>query len=156
MTSKVKDLPFTPSEGFAFIVKYQGTFSPSATSKSGQVVNANVLQGDTQFASLSSNQITIQPGTYVVSGVTEFNSTGISNIYLRVAGDISLAGIKIQGVCNIADGNAGLAFPIEGVLNVVEETAYELFSSTVLAGTHGVRANLGVEEVYSILSFIRI
>lgn len=152
MTSKSKDLPFTPSEGFAFIVKYETTSAPDSFPKGGGPFRLLTIEGDTQFASLNSDQITIQPGTYIVTGVGELYSSGVANISLRVAA----GAVVVQGASNIPDLNLGLSFPIEGVLTVGAETVYELYGQISLSNTMGRQSSFGVNEVYAAVAFIRI
>jgi len=156
MASKIKDLPFTPSEGYAFILKYETTLAASSFGKGGGVIRIFKIEGDTQYASISNDQVTIQPGTYIISGVIDIGSSGIANVYLRLAGDISNSGIKVPGAANVADSGMNLAFPIEGVLTVETETVYELFCSSGLGGNMGKQCSFGVVEVYNAVAFIRI
>lgn len=155
MASKIKDLPFIPSVGYVFFIKHvvpSGT-TASISGKGITVVALNTVEGDSQFVSLSSNQFTLQPGNYVVSGTTDMNSTGITNIYIRETAGGTKA---LLGESNISDyGSENIPFSIEGVLTVTTETTYEFVRNTSVAATIP-KTTFGVNEVYTSLTFIRL
>lgn len=60
-------------------VKAQGTNSQTLTTGTYVTKDLNTQEGDTGFCSLSSNQFTLQPGTYEIEAVSPCNSHGTNS-----------------------------------------------------------------------------
>lgn len=154
MSSIIKDLPFIPAEASVAIVKSIQPSGTSGTSSGGKVwttVPLNTVEGDTDLISVSSNQITIKAGTYIISTISHPTGTFIGATRIAdAAGTTALT----YGGSNIATNDSSGEYYINTVYTFTEETTitYQWFSS----GTLGRPCSFGVDEVFAILTFIKI
>jgi len=156
MASKIKDLPFIPSEANVFLVKREvptNTEGAPTIGKVWSVVYVNSVEGDTSLASITANQITIQPGTYVVKIFHEQNAaSGVSACRLY---DVDNSLTAIKGSSNIAD-DVTITMELQGILTVNTATTYEIQVYKASSGTlQGVRCNYG-NEVFVTGFFLRL
>ena len=154
MTSKIKDLPFIPATASVAIVKSIEPSGTAATASGGKVwttIPLNTVEGDTDLISLSSNQMTIKAGTYVITTICHPTTTFIGAT--RIADSTGTTSL-IAGGSNISTGDSAGEFYINTVYTFTEETTitYQWFSS----GTSGIPSSFGVDEVFAILTFIKI
>lgn len=139
----------------------------TATNVSGQSYNSasygtvflNTQEGDTSFCSLSSNQFTLQPGTYKVHGFVPMSFTGLSSsttgkIKLRNITDSTDQIIGTSGRATEANGRDGDKMIVVGLLTITVETVFEL----QVRGTSlqlGYAVNAGDNEIYSTIEITK-
>lgn len=155
MASIIIDLPFTPSTGHAFILKsvYASGVAPAMPAKGISTIPINTVQGDSQFVSLVNSRFTIQPGSYLVTGLAELNGTGVTYTAIR---KVTTNSMVLLSESNVPDlGSENIPLSIEGILEVSAETTYEFVRSTSFQGTQP-STSFGVEEVYASLTFVRL
>jgi hypothetical protein len=158
MASIIKDLPYIPAEGAVAIVKTiqsSGTTGQSfGTKNQWNSMTLNTVEGDSSLLSVSSNQITLQPGSYMVIGKSPCTGTIVSGSRLY---DTANSSVILQGNTNICSGvsnQLSVDFQINGIIEVNEATTmdYQVYNT----GTMGIPVSFGVDEVFTILIFLKI
>lgn len=138
--------------------KASGTNGGTATSGAYQTRTLNTLSGDTSFVSLSSNQFTLQPGTYKIKSTAPAQSAGGSEVQFHK--------IKLRNITDSTDtiiGSTAYNETVSGVGISTMSTLSGVFSISSaktfeiqhrVAVTHatigfGQAASFGDNEVYT-------
>ena len=155
----VGDLLGVPVPRTAYIkdVKSSGTNGGTFTSGAWQTRDLNTLEGDTEFVSLSANQIILSSGKYII----EASATA-----MQVNGHV----IKIRDITNSIDINIGT--PVyaasSGASNLSQVISdLEITSNTTLEVQHrcnttkatnglGNPLNFGVDEIYTQVKITKV
>lgn len=157
MASKIKDLPYIPVTAFATIVTYElpaGTNAGAITKSVTETRPLNTVRGDTQFISVSSNQMTIQPGSYVVLATSEKRQSAVTTLSIY---NVTDSVVEIIGDSGYANSTTNVSIKLNGILTVTSPKIYELqIYSSSGTGLSGVASNVGISEVYEMITFIRI
>lgn len=134
------------------------TAGGTATSGSHETVTLNTVEGDTSIVSLGSNQVTLFPGTYVVTGRVPGYQVDSLKSRLR---NITLGSTTKAG----SSERAGAASGVQAVstfthqFTLTTNTVFELqrrVGTTSATNGAGFPANLGENEVYGELVVTKI
>jgi hypothetical protein len=122
----------------------------SASSNTNHTRTLNVLEGDTGFLSLSSNQITIQPGTYYIEATASAYRVNNHQAMLYNVTDsaVEIAGSPSRSTSTGTDGVQSTSF-IRGKLVLTQSKAFELRHWTQTAKSSngfGLRATDGTNN----------
>ena len=148
-------------------VKTSGTAGGPATSGPYQTRVLNTQEGDTGFCSLSSNQFTLQPGTYEIEATAPAHSGA-------TGGNVGHHRIKIYNITDSSDAILGSGAYVStptvsnqvtthtflyGRIIVTGVKTFELqhkVQTTYATNGFGVGASFGDSEVYSIVKIDKI
>lgn len=139
-------------------VKTAGTAGGTFTSGSFQTRTLQTLTGDTSFITLSSNQITLQPGTYQIYAIAPAFEVDRHQAKLR---DITNSSDAIIGSSSYssASGQGDMASTIMGTITISATTTYEVqhrCGATEATNGFGIESNFGISEVYTKIRIDRI
>ncbi|MBD80950.1 MAG: hypothetical protein CL840_18680 [Crocinitomicaceae bacterium] len=131
--------------------KSSGTASGTFTSGAWRTRDLNTKYGDTSFASLASNQFTLQPGVYMIEATAVAHKMTSHKIRLR---DITNSNDVVLGLnaYNHSTDNTASSSTLEGVFTVATSTTFEIQhrgSSTQSSDGFGPSNSFGVNEVYA-------
>lgn len=123
-TSQLTGVPFPLT---AYVKDEKGTGVNGGTSSSNTVHtrDLNTLSGDTSFISLNSNQITLSPGTYDISGRATSYASGLTQSFFYNVTDTSYDIIGDSDYGHSASATVGEA-KFEGRLELTESKTFEL------------------------------
>ena len=141
------------SELVAYVkdIKANNTNGGSCSATTWNVRDLNDLTGDTSFISLSTNQITLDEGTYRIEGSAPAFGNNADKLRLR--------NITDSTDTIIGDSNYYSAATIMGVFTIAAQKTFELQHWTALAvggNGLGVKTNAGVDEVYAQLKITKV
>lgn len=146
-------------------VKSSGTAGGTATSGSYQTRTLNTQEGDTGFCSLSSNQFTLQPGTYEIEAYapaygSNNADTGGHKIKIRNITDSTDSIIGSQITPDSTTNTSTSSFSLlKGRLTITSSKVFELqHRVTVTKATDGFGAavTFGDSEIYSTVKIDKI
>lgn len=131
--------------------KSSGTAGGTFTAGAWQTRTLNTIEGDTSFASLSSNQITLQPGTYVINASATAWRVDENKLKLY---DITNSADKILGSNSISGSTDGtqVESSLAGKISITSSTIYELrhyCKTTQASNGFGTIMTIGVNELYA-------
>lgn len=133
-------------------VKAAGTNGGTATSGSFATRTLNTVSGDSSFVSLSSNQFTLQPGTYKIKASAPAHRVEEHVIKLRNITD-STDSIIGEAARSGSGGNyAVTTSSLSDTISITSAKTFEIqhrVASTFATTGLGFAANLGVSEVYT-------
>jgi hypothetical protein len=139
-------------------VRPNGTHGGGCVEDTWNPRELNQLSGDTSFITLVDNQITLQPGTYLIEGTAPAFVTSHHKAKLSVAA----TGETIILGANSFSNNAyptQTASVLGGVVELSEPTTVELLhrcqNESPLFGL-GIASNFGDDEVYSQLKIVKL
>jgi hypothetical protein len=139
-------------------VKASGTDGGTATSGSYQTRTLNTLEGDSSFVSLSSNQFTLQPGTYQIEASAPTRQVQDNRIKLRNITDSSdtIIGQNSRVASSVQDGvNASLTGTFAITSAKVFEIQHRVSSTTATIG-YGGACSFGDSEIYTTVKIEKI
>lgn len=142
-------------------VKSSGTNGGTFTSGSYQTRTLNTVEGDSSFVSLSSNQFTLQAGTYRITSSAPASFCDEHKSKLRNITDSSdtLIG-TVERVSTSAGGNSDTTRSIiEGTFSITSTKTFEIqHRCTVTRATSGfgVAAGFGDSEVYTTVKIEKV
>ena len=162
----VGDLLGVPVPRTAYIkdVKSSGTNGGTSTALTVTTRELNSLKGDVEFISLSSNQITLQPGKYEITASAPAYDLNRHQIFLYDSTSLSYI---INGSSEFADtgGTGQTRSMLDGVLDITTTTTYEIrhWTEGTSTGGNGLgvasdihASNPQTEEVYTQVKITRI
>jgi len=145
----VKDLKAANTDG--------GTFS------GGGVFNTrdlNTLEGDTSFASLSANQLTLAAGKYDISGWgMEYASSGTKGTKIRLRNITDATTAIVGGQGNTGGNLSSDKDMLGGIVEIASSKTFELqhaCTTTTATNGFGVSTNFGEQELYAQLKIKKI
>lgn len=158
-TSLIK-LPVTPGLKKAVLkdVKALNTAGGTATAGSFITRTLNTIEGDTDIVSLSTNQFTIQPGTYLISAVCPASYVGLHKCLLYNITTSSNASIGTS-TKTTTNSNTINHSSVSCVVTLTVPTTYEIrhrVGTTKATSGFGYPANLGTNEVYTQVHIIQL
>ena len=139
-------------------VQSSGTSGGTITGGSWQTVTLNTLEGDTEFISISSNQITLEPGVYNIDAEVPlmdstlqakaklYNITGTSDEIIGSSIYSSGAGSSLETMESV----------IRGRVVITASTTFEIRARTVNNGTYGFSSSFSVDEVYTQITIEKV
>ena len=137
--------------------KSSGTGGGSFTSGSYQTRDLNTLEGDTSFVSLSSNQITLDPGTYDFYANSPSFRVSTNKARLR---DITNSVTTILGSAEFGEtaGGGTLGSNMEGRLVLTETTTFEIQHrcNFTQAFGFGSPSSYGEDEIYTVVRITKL
>ena len=139
-------------------VKANNTEGGTFTNGAWQTRDLNTQEGDTSFASVGSNQITLQPGTYIIEGAVPAFSVDRHKAKLYNITDSLDTVIGTSEDCAASSLVANSSF-IKGEFTITSAKTFELQHRggvTKATNGFGVASNFSVDEVYSILKITKI
>jgi hypothetical protein len=124
----------------------------------------NTEEFDTSgFGSLAANQVTLQPGIYIVSGRSCTSASGVGALGGKARlRNITAGTTALVGETWFSQSVAGTGIPtysnVCGLLNLTSATVFELqvYTAAVLVGGLGAAMTSGEVEVYAVLEFWRL
>lgn len=139
-------------------VKAANTNGGTATSGSFQTRTLNTLEGDSSFVSLASNQFTLQPGTYHITAYVPGFAVGRSVAKLRNTTDSTdpIIGKVMQ---TSTSDSIVVDSVVAGVFSISSAKTFEIqhrVETTNADDGHGIAANLGVSEVYTVVKLEKV
>ena len=156
----VGDLLGVPVSRTAYIkdVKASGTNGGTFTAGSYQTRDLNTLEGDTEFLSLSANQLTLQPGKYEIESLSMAFAVDSNIAKLRNITDSTDDIIGMPVYMASTDG-ISLGAPIIGVIEITSATTYEIqhrCETTRSTNGFGARNVFGVDNTYTTVKIKKI
>lgn len=139
-------------------VKTSATSGGSFTSGAYQTRTLNTLSGDTSFVSLSSNQFTLQPGTYKISASAPGRLVNRHKVKLRNVTD-STDPIIGESMEAVAGDNATTRSSIEDIISITSAKTFELqhrCETTAATTGFGLAAGFGDSEVYAVVKIEKV
>jgi hypothetical protein len=121
-----------------------------------QTRDLNILQGDSSFISVSSNQITLKPGTYTIDASAP--AFLVANHVLRFR-DITNGITAIPGENARANADCNTRATLSGFLTIVSPTVYELqHAGTLPKATNGfgVEDSISLDSTFSVVKIQKI
>jgi hypothetical protein len=141
-------------------VKAAGSDGGTFTSGAFQTRVLNTLVGGGGFASIASNQITLQAGTYLVKGSASAYFVDQHKAKLRNITDSTdtIIGTAEYATNGVADSSSNRSF-LMGTFTIASAKVFEVqhrCTSTQATNGFGVNSNYGVSEVYTQLEILKI
>jgi len=139
-------------------VKASGTAGGTFTSGSYQTRVLNTIEGDSSFVSLSSNQFTLQPGTYEIEASAPAYRVNGHKLKLRnITGssDTIIGGAAETDSSNFVQTESRLV----GTISISSTTTYEIqhrCGATFASSGFGRAAAYGDSEVYTIVKIKKV
>jgi len=158
----VGDLLGVPVPRTAYIkdVKPSGTAGGTFTAGAWQTRDLNTLEGDTEFISLSANQVTLSSGKYKISASAPCFRGSQNKIKLR---NITNSTDDIIGGSSFAPNDTSFngfsRSEMEGVIEISSNTTFEIqhrCSSTRASDGFGIASSFSVDEIYATLVIEKI
>jgi len=117
-----------PKVAFVKDEKVSGSQGGTFTSGAWRTRDLNTLTGNTDFISLSSNQITLEAGTYIIEGRApsfrvDHNKTRLRNI---TDGSTEIVGTTARTENGVGTGNDESFSFIEGIITITSQKIFEL------------------------------
>ena len=139
-------------------VKADGVHGGSATSSTWTTRTLNTLQGDCGFLTLSSNQITLSVGKYIIDASAPAGNVDRHRIALY---DVTNSSYDITGSVEYAPAGyyVNTRSHLHAVKDIVTQTIFDIrhFTLTGYATLGlGVASSSGLDEVYTIVEITRI
>lgn len=138
-------------------VKSSGTAGGTFTSGSYQTRTLNTQEGDTGFCSLSSNQFTLQPGTYEIEVTTPAHRVGDNKVKLaNITDSIDVLGINLQ---SNATTPTSVASFLKTRVVITSAKVFEIqhrCATTEATDGFGRACSFGDNEVYTIVKIDKI
>lgn len=149
--------PVTPQITIFKDIKSVSVDGGTATSGSYEIRDLNVQEGLSTFASLSSNQITLTKGKYVITGSAPAFSCNTHQIRLY---DVTNSAVLAHGTSEFSSSvdNTQTRSSLDTVLTITESTTIRLehrVSSTKAGDGYGLATGFN-EEVYSTLKIQKV
>jgi len=156
----VGDLLGVPTPRTAYIkdVKSSGTAGGTFTAGAWQTRDLNTLEGDTEFVSLSSNQVTLSPGKYEIEASAPAFIVNYHKLKLRDITNSADAIIGQSRYCdqgNIVENLANLESTIEITSSITFEIQHRC-STTKAGDGFGIASSFGVDEIYTTLKIKKV
>jgi hypothetical protein len=156
-----KSLSAVPVPMVAYLkdVKTSGTAGGTFTSGAWQTRTLNTVEGDLSVATLSSNQFTLQPGTYVVEIQAP---AGFVNIHKAKLRNITDSTDDIIGTSEHASNAGGIIVSKSACMGTVTITTAKTFevqhrcSTTYATDGFGYPSSLSVSEVYTQVKITKV
>lgn len=132
MAAKTPD--YTKRVAYIKEVRTSGTPATTGPTTSYATYPLNTIEGDTQIASLNSNQITLEPGRYNIEATVQVGFAGISSspgikLKLRNITDSTDAVIGLTTFVgrgpDTGDGQGGLV-KLKGIVEISSQKVFEL------------------------------
>lgn len=143
--------PYAPRVAYVKDVKPNNTTGGAATAGSWNTRTLNTLEGDESFISLSSNQFTLQPGTYQIEGSVP--ARAVNSHKSKVRDITNGADIIIGQTCLAGGAESNVTHgSFMGTFTITTATTFAIqqrVQSSQGSGGLGWPSNLGVNEVYT-------
>ena len=161
MASVLKKLPIPPGlkRAVIFDKKSAGSVGGTFTSGAWRTRDLNTIEGDTDFISVSSNQFTLQPGSYLIHGSCPARE--VDNHQCRLY-DITNSSVIVEGSSEDADVPMQTRSHLFTQLEVASATVFELQHQcqTTSPNTSGMGAqsgsSSGQEEMYANMIILKL
>lgn len=130
-------------------VKASGTDGGTFTSGAWQTRDLNTVENPQSWLSLSSNQFTLQPGTYEIEAFAPASGTGYHKAKLR---NITDSTDVIIGESSWADGTSSSSSIVCGVFTIIAQKTFEIqhrATGTQVTNGFGGASSFSVNEVYT-------
>lgn len=132
-------------------IKAAGTNGGTFTSGTWQTRTLNTIEGDMKFASLSSNRITLQPGSYIISARVPAcdvrnHQCRLQNITDSITEDIGTASFAFNGIVTVSE--------LSKKLVLEEAKTYEIqhrCSDTATDIGFGKATGFNADEMYTVV-----
>jgi len=159
MATKLIRLPTVPGLKKVVLLEVQtaGTNGGTATSGSFITRTLNTLEGDSDIVSLSSNQFTIQPGSYFIRGQCPASFVGFHKCLLYNITTSANASIGTSASSTSTDDTFYTYFYYRVDLTVA--TTYEVrhrVTTTKVTTGFGIATNFSADEVYTCVDIIQL
>ena len=156
----VGDLLGVPVSRTAYIkdVKASGTSGGTFTSGAWQTRDLNTLSGDTEFLSLSANQVTLESGKYKISAIAPALLCDYHKIKLRDitnSSDVEIGSSEFSRTTGDSSIRSSLVSTIEITGSTVFEIQHRCGVTRATDG-FGIASSFGVDEVYTTLTIEKI
>ena len=151
-----------PSIKIAYLKDKKGNTAPSGTFSSGayRTRDLNNLTGDSSFVTLSSNQFTLEAGTYDIEGSAPASGSGGAikshKVKIRNISDSSDALIGTAENHNILTGSGQTRSFIFGQIVITSSKTFEVQHRCSASGAFGIGAGFGDSEVYAQIKITKI
>lgn len=161
MATKLNILPSTPGLKKAVVKDVKSTGTDGGTFTSGSFItrDLNTVEGDTDIVSVSSNQFTLQPGTYLIWGQAPARDVDLHKCQLY---DITGSATESEGTSSASRDNYPIVacpsfFSARVVLTSVN--TYEVrhrCEKTKATDGLGLAVSFAAEEVYTVVRIIQL
>ena len=158
----VGDLLGTPVPRTAYIkdVKSSGTSGGTFTSGAWRTRDLNTLEGDTEFVSLSANQIILAPGKYEIEASVSAYRVNLHKAKIRNITDSTddIIGSNKYSTNVPADSDLSHSEVI-GTINITSSKTFEIqhrSSATRSNDGFGVASSFGVDEIYTTIKIKKV
>lgn len=151
--------PYAPRVAYLKDLKSSGSAGGTATSGSYLTRVLNTVEGDQSFVSLSSNQFTLQPGTYNVEAAAPFYDSNSSKIKIRNITDSSDVVLGSTTFSGISSDNAMVESTLFGTFSISSTKTFELqyrVQTTRATDGLGIASSFGDSEVYAQVKLTKV
>ena len=150
--------PYAPKVAYLKDVKPNNTPGGTFTSGAWQTRDLNTLTGDQSFISVSSNQFTLQPGTYHIESEAPAFAVDRHKSKLRNITDATdtIIGESAQATGGTSGYSTSLT---EGTFSIASAKTFEIQHrclTTLATNGFGLLANFGVDEVYTQVKITKV
>ena len=129
-------------ENYCLVVdeKSSGTNGGNSTTATVHTRDLNTLEGECDFASISSNQLTLEPGTYWIRGACPAWQSNRSHCYLYNTGstNIDILGMNIKTNAGAGTSSPMVESPFMGRIQITSSTTYEVRHFIETGATNGL------------------
>lgn len=139
-------------------VKSSGTAGGTFTSGSYQTRTLNTLEGDQSFVSLSSNQFTLQPGTYQIEASAPAFAVSQHKAKLRNITDSTDTIVGTAEYANTVSGHS-ICSLVAGTFSITSTKIFEIqhrAAATRATNGFGEGSSFGDSEVYTVVKIEKV